>query len=97
MLKVNRRGRRACTPNTAACPRNRTLVGLRGIGKTVMLGTAHDMAREHGWAAISETATSGFMGRIGESMKRLAELGDGPPVRRITAISTAGSPGGFLI
>ena len=43
--------------------------GARGIGKTVMLGAAHDAAREQGWAVISETATEGFMGRIGESMR----------------------------
>lgn len=65
--------------------------GARGIGKTVMLGTAHDMSREHGWAVISETATDGFMGRIGESMRQLAEeLGDGPQRRRITSVSAAG-------
>lgn len=65
--------------------------GARGIGKTVMLGAAHDIAREHGWAVISETATGGFLGRIGESMSQLAEeLGNGPQGRRITAISAAG-------
>ncbi|MET4061874.1 sugar phosphate isomerase/epimerase [Arthrobacter sp. UYP6] len=65
--------------------------GARGIGKTVMLGAAHDLAREKGWAVISETATSGFMGRIGESMRQLAEeLGNGPVNRRITAIAAAG-------
>jgi hypothetical protein len=65
--------------------------GARGIGKTVMLGAAHDLAREHGWAVISETATPGFMGRIGESMRRLTEeLGDGPQVRRVTAVSALG-------
>ncbi len=65
--------------------------GARGIGKTVMLGAAHDLAREQGWAVISETATEGFMGRIGESMRRLAEeLGFGPQSRRITAIAAAG-------
>jgi len=65
--------------------------GARGIGKTVMLGAAHDLAREQGWAVISETATEGFMGRIGESMRRLAEeLGPGPQSRRITAIAAAG-------
>jgi hypothetical protein len=65
--------------------------GARGIGKTVMLGAAHDAAREQGWAVISETATEGFMGRIGESMRGLAEeLGTGPQSRRITAISAAG-------
>ena len=65
--------------------------GARGIGKTVMLGAAHDIAREHGWAVISETATAGFMGRIGECMRQLAEeLGTGPVVRRITAVAAAG-------
>ena len=65
--------------------------GARGIGKTVMIGAAHDIAREKGWAVISETATAGFMGRIGESMRQLAEeLGTGPANRRITAIAAAG-------
>lgn len=66
--------------------------GARGIGKTVMLGAAHDLARDHGWAVISETATGTFMGRIGESMRRLAEeLGDGPESRRrITGLTFAG-------
>jgi hypothetical protein len=65
--------------------------GARGIGKTVMIGAAHDIAREKGWAVIAETATAGFMGRIGESMRQLAEeLGAGPANRRITAIAAAG-------
>lgn len=65
--------------------------GARGIGKTVMIGAAHDIAREKGWAVVSETATAGFMGRIGESMRQLAEeLGTGPANRRITAIAAAG-------
>ena len=56
-----------------------------------MLGAAHDIAREKGWAVISETATAGFMGRIGESMRGIAEeLGPGPANRRITAIAAAG-------
>ena len=65
--------------------------GARGIGKTVMLGAAQDLAREQGWAVISETATRGFMGRIGESMLRLSEeLGNGRPGRRITGVAAAG-------
>ncbi|MGO4588341.1 AAA family ATPase [Paenarthrobacter sp. 2TAF44] len=66
--------------------------GARGIGKTVMLGAAHDLAKEHGWAVIAETATGTFMGRIGEKMRRLThELGDGPdPRRRVTAVTVAG-------
>ena len=65
--------------------------GARGIGKTVMLGAAEDLALGSGWAVISETATTGFVGRIGESMRRLTnDLGDGPTGRRITAVSLAG-------
>ncbi|MDQ0238160.1 hypothetical protein J2S94_000219 [Arthrobacter bambusae] len=66
--------------------------GARGIGKTVMLGAAHDLAQEHGWAVVAETATGTFMGRIGEKMRRLIqELDDQPESRRrITGISIAG-------
>ncbi|WP_248761453.1 ATP-binding protein [Pseudarthrobacter sp. SSS035] len=65
--------------------------GARGIGKTVMLGAAEDLAIASGWAVVSETATGGFLGRIGEAMRRLTnELGDGPTGRRVTALSVAG-------
>lgn len=66
--------------------------GARGIGKTVMIGEAHDAAREHGWAVVAETATGAFMGRVGEQMRRLhEELSERPESRRrITGISIAG-------
>ncbi|MEJ1922226.1 ATP-binding protein [Microbacterium sp. KHB019] len=65
--------------------------GARGIGKTVMLGEAEDAARAQGWVVVSETATRGFMGRIGEAMRTAAEeLGEGPAGRRITGIGAAG-------
>ncbi|SFT52348.1 ATP-binding protein [Arthrobacter sp. ov118] len=65
--------------------------GARGIGKTVMLGAAEDLALNNGWAVVSETATGGFVGRIGESMRRITnDLGDGPTGRRVTAVSVAG-------
>ena len=65
--------------------------GARGVGKTVMLGAAEDLARAEGWAIVSETATRGFMGRIGNSMHRLAdELGGGPQGRRLTSVTAAG-------
>lgn len=65
--------------------------GARGIGKTVMLSEAENAAREQGWAVVSETATTGFLGRIGESMRTLSEeIGEGPAGRRITGISAAG-------
>ncbi|MBO9705047.1 MAG: ATP-binding protein [Arthrobacter sp.] len=65
--------------------------GVRGVGKTVMLGAAEDAALEAGWAVISETATPGFVARIGEHMRRLTqELGEGRAARRVTALSVAG-------
>lgn len=65
--------------------------GARGVGKTVMLGAAEDLARSQGWAVVFETATRGFMGRIGNAMRRLAdELGPGPHGRRVTALTAAG-------
>lgn len=65
--------------------------GARGIGKTVMLGAAGDLAVAGGWAVVSETATGGFLGRIGEAMRRLTnELGEGPTGRRVTGVSVAG-------
>lgn len=65
--------------------------GARGIGKTVMLGEAEDIARAQGWLVISETATVGFLGRIGEAIRAAAEeLGTGPKGRRITGIGAAG-------
>lgn len=35
--------------------------GARGIGKTVMLGAAHDVARQHGWAVIAEVKSTGVI------------------------------------
>ncbi|MFJ4224090.1 ATP-binding protein [Microbacterium sp. NPDC089695] len=65
--------------------------GARGIGKTVMLGEAEDAALSQGWVVVSETATKGFLGRIGEAMRAAGEeLGGGPATRRITGISAAG-------
>lgn len=38
--------------------------GGRGVGKTVMLNAAEDLARHAGFVVISETATPGFLNRI---------------------------------
>lgn len=65
--------------------------GARGVGKTVMLSAAEDLARARGWVTISDTATPGLMSRLGTAMKQhLEELGDGPTRSRVTAISVAG-------
>lgn len=67
------------------------ITGARGIGKTVMLSAAEEIARDHGWAVISRTANPGFLAKIGDDMLRLLdEVGDGPPARKITAFSAAG-------
>ncbi len=55
-----------------------------------MLGAAEDLAVAGGWAVVSGTATGGFLGRIGEAMRRLTnELGDAPTGRRVTGVSVA--------
>lgn len=65
--------------------------GPRGIGKTVMLTEAEDLAREHGWVVVSETATKGLTGRLAESiLGHLEELGDGKPSRRVTGVTAGG-------
>lgn len=65
--------------------------GSRGIGKTVMLGGAEGLAKEAGWPVISETATKGFKGRIGESIRRWPRNSPGTTTgRRITVVSAAG-------
>jgi hypothetical protein len=38
--------------------------GARGAGKTVMLNTVEDRARQRGWLTVSETATPGFVSRM---------------------------------
>ena len=66
--------------------------GPRGVGKTVMLSRAEDIARAHGWAVVSDTATPGLIDRLSRGVqKHLNELGEGPAGRRITAISIAGT------
>lgn len=67
------------------------IAGARGIGKTALLSEAQDKARQPGLIVIAETATPGFLGRIGETMRlQLEELGPGPAGRRITALGVAG-------
>lgn len=67
------------------------ITGARGIGKTALLSAAQEKAIEQGWVVISETATPGFVGRIGEAMRRHGEeLGRGPAKRKITGLGAAG-------
>lgn len=56
-----------------------------------MLNSAEELAAERGWIVISETATPGFVARIGESMRgHIDELGDKSPTKRVTGLSVAG-------
>ncbi|ERI38106.1 ATP-binding protein (plasmid) [Arthrobacter sp. TES] len=67
------------------------ITGARGIGKTALLSEAQDKAAQQGWVVIPETATPGFLGRMGETMRvHLEELGSGPAGRRVTALGVAG-------
>jgi AAA ATPase domain len=67
--------------------------GARGVGKTVMLNTAEDSARSHGWLIVSETATPGLIDRITqEQLPKLKQVLNGPQKnsRRFTGVSAAG-------
>ncbi len=67
------------------------IAGARGIGKTALLSAAQDKAAKQGWIVIPETATPGFVGRIGETMRlHLDELASGPASRKITGLGIAG-------
>ncbi|MEW1808388.1 hypothetical protein [Pseudarthrobacter sp. NPDC080039] len=55
------------------------ITGARGIGKTALLSAAQGKARQQGWIVISEIATPGFVGPIGETMRlHLEELAPRP-------------------
>jgi hypothetical protein len=57
--------------------------GARGAGKTVMLNAVEDRAREAGWVVVSETATPGFVGRLGrQHLPALLRTFDPEAVRR---------------
>ncbi|WP_245933421.1 ATP-binding protein [Arthrobacter livingstonensis] len=67
------------------------ITGARGVGKTVMLNEAQDLAQGQGWAVISETSTDGFLTRLADAALLLDdELGDGPPSRKVLAFTAAG-------
>jgi len=65
------------------------VTGERGVGKTVMLSVAQDLARAHGWDVISETATKDFLDRIGETIRRRS--GD-PNADADSSVSTEPGP-----
>jgi len=67
------------------------ITGARGVGKTVMLNEAQDLAQAQGWAVISDTSTPGFLARIADAALLIdQELGDGPPARKVIAFVAGG-------
>ncbi len=70
--------------------------GARGTGKTVMLNEVEDVARQLGWRVISETATTGLVGRlIGEHLPTLlAEIDPNGPKTRVSGVSAPFGLGG---
>ena len=71
--------------------RGTLITGLRGVGKTVMLNHAEDIARENGWHVISETANKGFLERItAVHLPALLNSLDPKNPFRVTSINLAG-------
>ena len=66
--------------------------GARGMGKTVLLNEIENIARDHGWATISETATPGVAQRLQETYLPLAldNWGKRSPKSHITSVSVTG-------
>ncbi len=70
--------------------------GARGTGKTVMLNEVEDLARQHGWRVVSETATSGLVDRlVGEHLPALlAEVDPDRSKTRVTGLTAPVGLGG---
>lgn len=70
--------------------------GARGTGKTVMLNEVEDLARQQGWHVISETATTGLVGRlVGEHLPRLlGEIDSTGSETRLTGFNAPMALGG---
>lgn len=64
--------------------------GPRGIGKTALLHRAENVALEHGWAPISDTATPGLLERLKHGVEvHLREFGQAESKWHITAVQAA--------
>ncbi len=70
--------------------------GARGTGKTVMLNEVEDIARQHGWRVISETATAGLVSRFVEEHlpTLLTEIDPGRSKARMTGVTAPIGLGG---
>lgn len=64
--------------------------GARGVGKTVMLNTAEDLARDAGFSVISDTATEGLVERLVTSHLPKLLPKKGRKIRSVTVPTGAG-------
>lgn len=64
--------------------------GARGVGKTVMLSEASDLALRSGWLHIDETASTGMMGRLDEHVSHALEDRQPRPRGRVTGGGVTG-------
>lgn len=66
--------------------------GARGMGKTVLLNEIENIARDHGWETISETATPGVAQRLRETYLPLAleAWQQNKPKSHITSVTVSG-------
>ncbi len=80
-------------PGSAA--RVSLILGLRGIGKTVVLNAIEDEAARLGWVVLSETATPGLLARLlEERLPGAIENLASPPGRRVSGVTLPGNLGG---
>lgn len=63
--------------------------GPRGVGKTVLLNAFEDVARERSWWVISETATSGFIQRMTDTVVKLTHKHFSENKKVLTGVSLA--------
>lgn len=67
------------------------MTGLRGVGKTVMLNQAEDLALSAGWEVISETSSKGFFERlVSVHLPKILNRLDPGPSFQVTQVSAAG-------
>ena len=67
----------------------------RGLGKTVLLGAMHDIARENGWVVTHVTASPSatFAGLLTDKMTRARRARQNKPSRRRMETATVGALG----
>jgi hypothetical protein len=68
-----------------------TITGPRGVGKTVMLNAAQQVALEHGWISVATTASDGMLQEILDLTRKAAShLVDQPARHALTGVNVGG-------